>query len=123
MDEATRRTREKIGFGLTLSREASGVWIYNRSDFPIFVHSPTLDSHPNDRQLLVHKLPPGFTKKVFDYEKSKLFQAIRDPDVLDGPFDPNAVRISFAKGWGPNYSRQFITSCPCWIEILLNVGR
>lgn len=37
----------------------------------------------------------------------------------DGPFDPNALRISFAKGWGPKYSRQFITSCPCWVEVLL----
>ena len=40
-------------------------------------------------------------------------------DYSDGPFDPNALRISFAKGWGPKYSRQFITSCPCWVEVLL----
>lgn len=29
------------------------------------------------------------------------------------------MRISFAKGWGPNYSRLEVISCPCWLEVLL----
>uniref|UniRef100_A0A0L8HIG1 MH2 domain-containing protein n=1 Tax=Octopus bimaculoides TaxID=37653 RepID=A0A0L8HIG1_OCTBM len=120
--EAVRRTREKLGLGIILSKEGNGVWAYNRSSCPIFVNSPTLET-PNSRALVVRKVMPGYSIKIFDYKCSEQFEAIRDPQYLDGPYDPSSIRISFAKGWGPCYSRQFITSCPCWIEILLNVNR
>lgn len=116
-----QRTRGKIGYGILLSKEPDGVWAYNRSHHPIFVNSPTLDV-PNSRTLVVRKVMPGYSIKVFDYERSYLLRHSADTD-LDGPYDPNSVRISFAKGWGPCYSRQFITSCPCWLEILLNNHR
>ncbi|KAM9807838.1 mothers against decapentaplegic homolog 6b [Neosynchiropus ocellatus] len=117
-----QRTRGKIGYGILLSKEPDGVWAYNRSEHPIFVNSPTLDV-PNSRTLVVRKVMPGFSIKVFDYERSFLLRHNADTDLLDGPYDPNSVRISFAKGWGPCYSRQFITSCPCWLEILLSNHR
>ncbi|CAJ1056608.1 mothers against decapentaplegic homolog 6b [Xyrichtys novacula] len=117
-----QRTRGKIGYGILLSKEPDGIWAYNRSEHPIFVNSPTLDV-PNSRTLVVRKVMPGFSIKVFDYDRSCLLRHTTDPDLLDGPYDPNSVRISFAKGWGPCYSRQFITSCPCWLEILLNNHR
>lgn len=117
-----QRTRGKIGFGILLSKEPDGVWVYNRSEHPIFVNSPTLDM-PNSRTLVVRKVMPGYSIKVFDYERSCLLRHCTETDFLDGPYDPNSVRISFAKGWGPCYSRQFITSCPCWLEILLNNHR
>ncbi|XP_029909177.1 mothers against decapentaplegic homolog 6b isoform X2 [Myripristis murdjan] len=117
-----QRTRGKIGYGILLSKEPDGVWAYNRSDHPIFVNSPTLDV-PNSRTLVVRKVMPGYSIKVFDYERSCLLRHTTEADLLDGPYDPNSVRISFAKGWGPCYSRQFITSCPCWLEILLNNHR
>ncbi|XP_039598384.1 mothers against decapentaplegic homolog 6b [Polypterus senegalus] len=120
--ETVCRTRKKIGYGILLSKEVDGVWAYNRSEHPIFVNSPTLDI-PNCRTLIVRKVLPGYSIKVFDYEKSCLLQHGADLDCADGPFDPNSVRISFAKGWGPFYSRQFITSCPCWLEILLSNHR
>ncbi|XP_039325092.1 mothers against decapentaplegic homolog 6 [Saimiri boliviensis] len=119
--ESVRRTRSKIGFGILLSKEPDGVWAYNRGEHPIFVNSPTLDV-PGGRALVVRKVPPGFSIKVFDFERSGL-QHAPEPEAADGPYDPNSVRISFAKGWGPCYSRQFITSCPCWLEILLNNPR
>ncbi|XP_061451361.1 mothers against decapentaplegic homolog 6 isoform X2 [Rhineura floridana] len=121
-NETVRRTRSKIGYGILLSKEPDGVWAYNRSEHPIFVNSPTLDI-PNCRTLIVRKVMPGYSIKVFDYEKSCLLQHTTDLEYPDGPYDPNSVRISFAKGWGPWYSRQFITSCPCWLEILLNNHR
>ena len=117
-----QRTRGKIGYGILLSKEPDGVWAYNRSEHPIFVNSPTLDV-PNSRTLVVRKVMPGFSIKVFDYDRSCLLRHTTETDLLDGPYDPNSVRISFAKGWGPCYSRQFITSCPCWLEILLNNHR
>ncbi|XP_006831573.1 PREDICTED: mothers against decapentaplegic homolog 6 [Chrysochloris asiatica] len=120
--ESVRRTRSKIGFGILLSKEPDGVWTYNRGEHPIFVNSPTLDA-PGGRALVVRKVPPGYSIKVFDFERSGLLQHGPEPDAADGPYDPNSVRISFAKGWGPCYSRQFITSCPCWLEILLNNNR
>ncbi|KAL6479083.1 hypothetical protein MHYP_G00125160 [Metynnis hypsauchen] len=120
-----QRTRGKIGYGLLLSKEPDGVWAYNRSQHPIFVNSPTLEAGPATRGLLVvRKVMPGYSIKVFDYERSALLlRQGAEPALPDGPYDPNSVRISFAKGWGPCYSRQFITSCPCWLEILLNNHR
>ncbi|NXG64193.1 SMAD6 protein, partial [Hemiprocne comata] len=114
---AVRRARGKIGRGLLLSRELGGVWAYNLSEHPIFVNSPTLGP-PGTRGLTVLKVLPGYSAKVFDYERVGGVCGGRLPG--EGPCDPHSVRISFAKGWGPCYSRQFITSCPCWLEVLLN---
>ncbi|XP_047437312.1 mothers against decapentaplegic homolog 6-like [Mugil cephalus] len=118
-----QQIRSKIGFGIVLSREPDGVWVYNRSQHPVFVHSPTLDP-PSARGLRVKRVMPGFSLKVFDYECSSWMaeQGLK-PESQEGPWDPHSVRISFAKGWGPCYSRQFITSCPCWLEVLLNNHR
>ncbi|XP_037739327.2 mothers against decapentaplegic homolog 6 isoform X1 [Chelonia mydas] len=117
---AVRRARSKIGRGLLLSREWDGVWAYNRSEHPIFVSSATLGP-PGARGPPVHKVLPGYSLQVFDYERAGGQAGWRRPG--DGPCDPNSIRISFAKGWGPCYSRQFITACPCWLEILLTKPR
>ncbi|XP_064899181.1 mothers against decapentaplegic homolog 6-like isoform X2 [Columba livia] len=114
---AVRRARGKIGRGLLLSREPGGVWAYNRSEHPIFVSSPTLGP-PGARGVTVLKVLPGYSAKVFDYEWVGGAGGWWVPG--EGPWDPHSIRISFAKGWGPCYSRQFITSCPCWLEVLLN---
>ncbi|XP_050571775.1 mothers against decapentaplegic homolog 6-like [Cygnus atratus] len=118
--QAVRRARGKIGRGLLLSRELGGVWAYNRSEHPIFVSSPTLGP-PGARGLAVLKVLPGYSVKVFDYERAGGLAGWRHAG--DGPCDTHSVRISFGKGWGPCYSRQFITSCPCWLEVLLNQPR
>lgn len=109
-----------------LSQEADGVWAYNRSESPIFVNSPTLDD-PESRTLLVYRVPPGFCLNIFD--RTKILQlpygngttrtSNQASGFASGPVDINSVRISFAKGWGPKYSRQEVTSCPCWLEVLL----
>ncbi|XP_036952724.1 mothers against decapentaplegic homolog 6-like isoform X2 [Acanthopagrus latus] len=120
---SVQQIRSKIGYGIVLSREPDGVWVYNRSLHPVFIHSPTLDP-PSARGLSVKRVMPGFSLKVFDYERSSwMAEHGMKPESHEGPWDPHSVRISFAKGWGPCYSRQFITSCPCWLEVLLNNHR
>jgi MAD (mothers against decapentaplegic) family protein 6/7 len=32
------------------------------------------------------------------------------------------IPVSFGKGWGPNYSRRDVLSCPCWLEIHVKRG-
>jgi len=132
-DSAVLRTRNKIGVGLVLSRESTGVWIYNRSRHPVFVNclrAESLSSRDGDAKTLagifpanIHKLPPGFSQQIFDYEfcRKSVGGNAREGGANVGPFNPYSVQISFAKGWGSNYTRQTIMLCPCWIEILLNV--
>ena len=120
--DPVRKTRDKIGFGLTLSRDLEGVWVYNRSSYPVFVHSPTFNL-PDSRPFVIKKVLPGYSVKIFDFELSEIIKRTCDPQCLDGPYDHNAIRISFTKGWGPTYSRQSIMACPCWIEVLLAVNR
>lgn len=54
--------------GVTLSREPDGMWIYNRSLAPVFVHSPTL-SDIDSRTLVVYRVPPGHCLRAFDHIK------------------------------------------------------
>ncbi|XP_029986854.1 mothers against decapentaplegic homolog 6-like [Sphaeramia orbicularis] len=120
---SVQQIRSKIGYGIVLSQEPDGVWVYNRSQHPVFVHSPTLDP-PSAPGLSVKRVMPGFSLKMFDYERSSwMAEHGVKPECQEGPWDPHSIRISFAKGWGPCYSRQFITSCPCWLEVLLNNHR
>ncbi|XP_069779969.1 mothers against decapentaplegic homolog 7 isoform X2 [Narcine bancroftii] len=113
------KVRSKIGYGIQLSKEPDGVWVYNRSNYPIFIKSVTLDN-PDSRTLLVHKVFPGYSIKAFDYEKSYTLQRPNDHDFTHEPWSGFSVQISFVKGWGQCYTRQFITSCPCWLEVFLN---
>ncbi|RZF37463.1 hypothetical protein LSTR_LSTR013770 [Laodelphax striatellus] len=139
--DAVRRAREKIGRGVTLCLEPDGVWAYNRSESPIFVHSPSLDSElsadslsgTSQSCLLVQRVPPGHCLNVFvrrdspplccDCCMTSSTTRVTSPRTTistpAGPVDPNSVRISFVKGWGPKYSRQEVTACPTWLEVLL----
>ncbi|CAH1399698.1 unnamed protein product [Nezara viridula] len=108
---AVLKARDKIGKGVTLSKEDDGIWAFNRSDCPIFVNSPALDD-PDSRFFLVYRVPPGHCLNIYNGSP-------RAPRCQSGPIDLNSVRISFAKGWGPKYSRQDITACPVWLEILM----
>lgn len=102
--------------GLTLSMEADGVWAYNRSDCPIFINSPSLDD-PESRSHLVYRVPAGHCLNI--YVPGTPRPAWGPATAPQGPVDRDSVRISFAKGWGPKYSRQDVNCCPTWLEVLL----
>ncbi|GIX70263.1 mothers against decapentaplegic homolog 6 [Caerostris extrusa] len=123
-DTSVIQTRSKVGKGVTIFKEDHEVWVYNRSEYPVFVNSPTLDP-PNTENLTVYKILPGYSIKIYDYERTRYNQKMMDTSKLtNGPIDLYAVRISFAKGWGnPRYARRCITSCPCWLEVMFHVNR
>lgn len=112
--EQVRKTKAKIGLGVTLSLETDGVWLYNRSSEPVFVSSPALDAAAA-KALLVWRVAPGHCLCIFDPAAPPPPRC--QPHV--GPVDPRSVRISFAKGWGPKYHRRDVTACPCWLEVML----
>lgn len=114
---SVQKTRQKIGLGITLSQEADGVWLYNRSEAPIFVHSPTL----NDDCRHVSKVPPGYCLNAFDINRARTQKLVCPPQIAGaqtGPIDTFSMQISFAKGWGSSYRRTDITACHCWLEVL-----
>lgn len=121
-DTRVRKARDKIGLGLVLSRETDGIWVYNRSCHPIFVNHLAVVT-ASRRTSKIQKLHPGCSLRIFDYSWHELLKRTRDAATGEGPSNPYCAQISFVKGWGPNYSRQTVIQCPCWIEILLHVNR
>ncbi|XP_065170055.1 mothers against decapentaplegic homolog 6 [Atheta coriaria] len=125
--DSVSRTRCKIGLGVTLSREEDGIWVYNRSEHPVFVNSLTLEDPcvSSSTSATPTKVPAEHCICVFDPTKAALANYGWDfaRRRRDGPVDTNSVQISFAKGWGARYSRQDVMSCPCWIEVLLEPCR
>jgi len=126
------------------------VWLTCLSDMSVFVQSYYLDREagraPGDA---VHKIYPQASLKVFDlrqcYQQMRhqsmcaQMAAETQAAAVAGRFAPNAplvanaagigvddlrrlcvLRISFVKGWGPDYSRSSIKETPCWIEVQLN---
>jgi len=121
-DTRVRKARDKIGLGLVLSRETDGIWVYNRSCHPIFVNHLAVVT-ASRRTSKIQKLHPGCSLRIFDYSWHELLKRTREAGPGEGPSNPYCAQISFIKGWGPNYSRQTVIQCPCWIEILLHVNR
>jgi len=109
---AVHRTRAKIGRGIVLSRESGSVWLYNFSLYPVFVCSPSFTPLPHlSCSQLVQRVPPGHCLCAFDGD---LIMKLALDELSCGHY---SIQVSFAKGWGVDYSRQFITACPCWIEV------
>ena len=140
-NESSQKVKSDIGYGFQLTREADGIWLYNRSEIVLFAGSPTIQlGSDNLTQPAVKRLPPGNSVLVYDpnllpdpstVEKSPGFEASEESGVKSSSTgkemsysrgaQPFCVRVSFKKGWGKNYTRMYITQCPCWVEIYLNL--
>lgn len=115
--EDVRSTRKKIGAGVILSHEENSVWVYNRGQQSVFVHSPTLEL-PESRTF---RIESGHCVQAYDFLHRSLQLHALAPRQ-DGPVDKFSIKLSFVKGWGHGYSRTSILDCPCWLEILLYRG-
>ena len=133
-NEYIKNIRRHIGFGFQLTLEHDGIWIYNRSDYCIFVSAPLLSSEAIstvDRSELalpevvrapeVVRVSPGHCFHVVNFGLIALpaYNGGGKNSSRTFAYQVYCIRVSFAKGWGRNYTRQFITSCPCWAEIYL----
>ncbi|CAF93253.1 unnamed protein product, partial [Tetraodon nigroviridis] len=112
--DASERARLHIGKGVQLECGGEGhVWMRCLSDHAVFVQSYYLDREagraPGDA---VHKIYPGAYVKVGLSAAAGIgVDDLRRLCIL---------RLSFVKGWGPDYPRQSIKHTPCWVEVHLH---
>ena len=115
--------RRHIGKGIHLYNDNGDVYVECLSESPIFIQSRNCNYdrgfHPNT----VCKLLSGYSLRIF---RSKIFVDILK-EATNGGYDTVydlshmcVIKLSFVKGWGAEYYRQDVSSCPCWIEIRLN---
>jgi len=105
--QVAERTLSKVGRGVTLSveRRSHTAWLYNQSEFPVFVLSPTTQ--------VVLKLRPTQSACVYQWPLCD------DEDQKTALCQADCIFVSFVKGWSGRYKRQTILSCPCWLQVLL----
>ncbi|CAF0924407.1 unnamed protein product [Didymodactylos carnosus] len=141
--DASEKARLHIGKGIRLDCRSEGdVWIRCNSEQAVFLQSFYLDREagraPGDA---VHKIYPQAYIKVFDLRQchtqmqQQVQMALADRNAMPGRIPsqipaPNigvddlrrlcVLRLSFVKGWGPDYPRQAIKETPCWIEIQIH---
>ncbi|NXQ24711.1 SMAD4 protein, partial [Alaudala cheleensis] len=123
--EAIERARLHIGKGVQLECKGEGdVWVRCLSDHAVFVQSYYLDREagraPGDA---VHKIYPSAYIKVGVTGVTWALRVGLSAAAGIGVDDLRRLcilRMSFVKGWGPDYPRQSIKETPCWIEIHLH---
>lgn len=131
--ELYRRRQRHIGAGLTLWLNNDSVWLYNRSERPLFVASDWLtrvsdigyhgDNKSDGAAWPVHRLQPGHSTLVHrPIDAARLTDSTYDVSAPTNPAS-RCVTVSFAKGWGSGFRRSSPLACPHWLEIWLCEGR
>uniref|UniRef100_A0A183CPN8 MH2 domain-containing protein n=1 Tax=Globodera pallida TaxID=36090 RepID=A0A183CPN8_GLOPA len=121
--------RRSIGKGLRLFQRDENIYLECLSDSALFVQCPLLARRSGDELPTVYKLKGNGTAGAAESSEpiclfdKKLFDELLREACTRGY---NALytlqvyclcRVSFVKGWGQQYRRQTITSCPMWIEV------
>ncbi|KAG7282984.1 hypothetical protein CRUP_028501 [Coryphaenoides rupestris] len=136
--DTSERARLHIGRGVQLECRGEGdVWMRCLSDHSVFVQSYYLDREagraPGDA---VHKIYPGAHIKVLDLSHLSVLPVCHSRSSaclfnraglsvaagigVDDLRKLCILRLSFVKGWGPDYPRQSIKDTPCWVEVQLH---
>nr|CAD2183214.1 unnamed protein product [Meloidogyne enterolobii] len=119
-----------IGKGIRLNQKDENIYLESLSDSAVFVQCPLFARKNGDELATVYRLKASDAStsssngsKPFCLFDMKMFDTLLTEARLLGY---NALymlqiyclcRISFVKGWGQEYRRQTITSCPMWIEV------
>ncbi|CAB3408923.1 unnamed protein product [Caenorhabditis bovis] len=114
--------RNEVSFALIRQSDPIGsdnpedVWLYNSGTRPLFLSMSATSTKDTLR-----RLSPGYCIRVHRGEatnsnpatdRSKMRRPSRDPALVS-----NDLVISVGKGWGPNYSRLYLTDIPCRYEV------
>ncbi|KAJ1348897.1 MH1 domain [Parelaphostrongylus tenuis] len=117
-------TRRHIGKGISLVYTSDyDLYIQNLSESSIFVQSRNLNYNMHQEQTTVCRVP-AHSAAVCIFS-NLVFQQMLQNAKMRGAEELHAlqkvcfIRLSFVKGWGPEYPRQDVTSTPCWLEIQL----
>lgn len=127
------KVSRSIGKGIRLYQRDENIFLECLSDTAIFVQCPLFARKNNDELATVYKLKgsessggaasPANNSEPICLFDIKLFEELLREASTHGY---NALymlqvyclcRISFVKGWGQQYRRQTIISCPMWIEV------
>ena len=135
-DNFARRVRNRVGFGIHLMVDANrDIWLYNRSQIPVFVRSFTASINKTDSVTKLDddilkepfKIFPGHMSKVFDhraYERLSLelqSQSSTVKENISSMIQQHFLKdcnfmLSFGKGFGKAYENAEIINCPCWVQ-------
>ncbi|VDN50482.1 unnamed protein product [Dracunculus medinensis] len=115
-------TRKHIGVKFTCE-SSHDVYVTNLSDSPIFVQSVNSNYKLNLPLNAVCRIPPGHAMYIFHHQLFIQMLKRAEREGYKNVYELTNmcfIRISFVKGWGPDYHRQDVTSTPCWIEMQLH---